>query len=152
MNSTVRFFTALLFVLIAISGHNPAAQSPLPTLTDPNLTVRAVISGLEQPTSMAFIGANEFLVLEKASGRVKHVLNGALVQIALDLAVNNASERGLLGIALHPQFATNRFVYLYWSCSAPQGPSTFQVSSNTCPATPATGADTAEIVSVPLLG
>jgi aldose sugar dehydrogenase len=101
---------------------------------------------------MAFIGPNEFLVLEKASGRVKHVLNGALAQIVLDLAVNNASERGLLGIALHPQFASNRFVYLYWSCSAPQGPSSFQVSASTCPATPATGADTADLVTVPLLG
>jgi glucose/arabinose dehydrogenase len=133
-------------------GREPAAQSPLPTLTDSNLTVRAVITGLEQPTSMAFLGANEFLVLEKATGRVKHVINGALAQIVLDLAVNNASERGLLGIALHPQFATNRLVYLYWSCAAPQGPSSFEVSAPTCPLTPATGADTDDLVSVPLLG
>jgi len=33
----------------------------------------------------------------------------------LDLAVNSASERGLLGIALHPSFASNGFVYLFWS-------------------------------------
>ena len=44
-------------------------------------------------------------MLKKATGRVKHVINGALAQIALDIAVNSASERGLLGIALHPQFA-----------------------------------------------
>jgi glucose/arabinose dehydrogenase len=81
----------------------------LPTLSDPNLTVRAVISGLDQPTSMAFIGANEFLVLEKATGRVKHVINGALAQIVLDLSVNNASERGLPRHALHPQFTAKPF-------------------------------------------
>lgn len=34
------------------------------------------------------------------------------VDVVLDLAVNFASERGLLGIAVHPQFATNRAVYL----------------------------------------
>jgi glucose/arabinose dehydrogenase len=152
MKSTVRVSTAFALVLILVGQPNPSGQSPLPTVTDPNLTVREVITGLEQPTSMAFIGANEFLVLEKASGRVKHVQNGALVQIALDLAVNNASERGLLGIALHPQFSANKLVYLYWSCSAPQGPSSFQPSAPTCPATPATGGDTADIVSVPLLG
>jgi glucose/arabinose dehydrogenase len=152
MSPTVRFTTALFLLLIAASSREPAAQSPLPTLSDPNLTVRQVIGDLEQPTSMAFIGNNEFLVLEKATGRVKHVLNGALAQIALDLAVNSASERGLLGIALHPQFSANRLVYLYWSCSAPQGPTTFQPSAPTCPATPATGADTADTVSVPLLG
>lgn len=152
MRSAVRLFLACLLLLIAVGRGEFAAQSPLPTLTDPNLVVREVIGDLEQPTSMAFIGDNEFLVLEKATGRVKHVINGALAQIALDLAVNNASERGLLGITLHPQFATNRFVYLFWSCWAPQGPSTFQISAFTCPETPATGADTGEIVFVPLFG
>jgi glucose/arabinose dehydrogenase len=149
MNRTRRLVTPLFCLLIAVSS---VAQSPQPTLTDPNLSVRTVIANLEQPTSMAFIGANEFFVLEKATGRVKHVINGALAQIVLDLAVNNASERGLLGIALHPQFSSNRYVYLYWSCVAPMGPSSFQVSANTCPATPATGGDSADIVSVPLLG
>jgi glucose/arabinose dehydrogenase len=148
----VRFVVALLPLLILLIGRDPAAQSPLPTLRDPNLMVRSVITGLEQPTSMAFIGANEFLVLEKASGRVKHVINGALAQIVLDLAVNNASERGLLGIALHPQFTSNRFVYLFWTCAAVHGPTTFEVSATTCPAQPATGADVTEIVDVPLLG
>ena len=35
--------------------------------------------------------------------------------VALDLAVNSGSERGLLGIALHPKFRKNGFVYLFWS-------------------------------------
>ena len=39
--------------------------------------------------------------------------------------MNNASERGLLGIALDPNFATNHLVYLYWTES-----STGAVSSN----------------------
>ena len=33
----------------------------------------------------------------------------------LDLAVNSNSERGLLGIALHPKFKRNGWVYLFWS-------------------------------------
>jgi hypothetical protein len=43
----------------------PAAISP--TMLDPNLTVTSVITGLNQPTSMAFIGANDFFVLEKTT-------------------------------------------------------------------------------------
>src|SRR5688572_5976778 len=152
MSASVRSAVVLLPLLLLLDGREPAAQSSLPTLTDPNLSVRTVITGLDQPTSMAFIGTNEFLVLEKATGRVKHVINGALAQIVLDLAVNNASERGLLGIALHPQFTSNRFVYLFWTCTAVHGSSTFEVSATTCPATPATGADVTEIVDVPLLG
>src|SRR5262249_34045324 len=73
-----------------------------PELTDPNLAVSTVISGLDQPTGMAFLGQDDFLVLEKATGKVQHVVNGAIANTALDLAVNSASERGLLGIALQP--------------------------------------------------
>jgi uncharacterized repeat protein (TIGR01451 family) len=94
----------------------PAAPSP--TMLDDNLTVSTVISGLDQPTSMAFIGPNDFLVLERATGKVKRIVNGALHSTPLDLPVNNASERGLLGIALHPKFSQNHFVYLFWTESS----------------------------------
>jgi uncharacterized repeat protein (TIGR01451 family) len=109
----------------------PAAISP--TMLDPNLTVSTVVSGLVQPTSMAFLGANDFLVLEKASGKVQRVVNGVLQSSVLDLTVNSASERGLLGIALHPQFASNQFVFLFWSESS-------------------TGADTTNVDDIAVLG
>ena len=50
------------------------AQGSGPSLVDPNLAVRAVTTNLSQPTSMAFIGANDILVLEKASGKVQRVV------------------------------------------------------------------------------
>ena len=102
-------------------------------MLDDNLTVSTVVSGLDQPTSMAFIGPNDFLVLERATGKVQRIVNGALHSTPLDLAVNNASERGLLGIALHQKFAQNGFVYLFWTESS-------------------TGSDTANVDQVALLG
>ncbi|HEX8150800.1 MAG TPA: CHRD domain-containing protein [Pyrinomonadaceae bacterium] len=98
-----------------------AAAASGPVMLAPGLGVRTVVAGLNQPTSMAVIGTNDFLVLEKASGRVVRVKNGVARGVALDLNVNSASERGLLGIALHPGFATNRFVYLYWTESTTPG-------------------------------
>jgi uncharacterized repeat protein (TIGR01451 family) len=109
----------------------PAAPSP--AMLDDNLTVSTVITGLDQPTSMAFLGPNDFLVLEKATGKVKRIVNGVLHSTPLDLAVNNASERGLLGIALHPAFSQNGFLYLFWTESS-------------------TGVDTANIDEVAVLG
>jgi uncharacterized protein (TIGR03118 family) len=113
---------------------NPSSVSPpdAPTMTDLNLHVTTVVSGLDQPTSMVFLGPGELLVLEKASGRVQHVIAGT-VSTALDLAVNSASERGLLGIALAPDFARSHAVYLYWTQSS-------------------TGADSTSLSQVPLLG
>jgi glucose/arabinose dehydrogenase len=82
---------------------------------------------------MAFTGPNEAFVLEKASGKVQRVVNGAVQSTVLDLAVNSASERGLLGIALDPDFPIDPGVYLYWTESS-------------------TGADSVNLADVPLLG
>jgi aldose sugar dehydrogenase len=127
--SAALFFFGLL-ALIAPS-HLQAQTGP--TMLDPHLAVRTVVSGLTQPTSMAFIGPSDFFVLEKASGRVRRVTNGVIQATVLDLAVNSGSERGLLGIALHPDFPTDPGVYLYWTEST-------------------TGADTANLADVALLG
>ncbi|MFL6447562.1 MAG: PQQ-dependent sugar dehydrogenase [Bryobacteraceae bacterium] len=95
-----------------------------PTLADPNLQVTTVITGLSQPTGIAFLGPNDFFVIEKASGRVKRVVNGAVTAVVLDLPVNSNSERGLLGIAIHPNFPANSSVYLYWTESSTGADST----------------------------
>lgn len=86
-----------------------------PSVLEPGLDVRTVISGLTTPIAVAFIANDDMLLLEKNTGRVLRVTDGVIKGTALDLAVNNASERGLLGIALHPQFPDNPGVYLYWT-------------------------------------
>src|SRR3954469_23412224 len=101
------------------------------TMLVPDLDVRPVATGLVAPTTMAFLGANDFLVLEKISGKVQRVTDGVRTGAVLDLPVNNYGQRGLLGITLHPQFATNHLVYLYWTESS-------------------TGADSAAIPQTPL--
>jgi aldose sugar dehydrogenase len=128
---------SLLTVLLAmVAGRQEApitAQAATPTMLHPDLGVRPVVTGLTQPTTMAFIGGDDFLVLEKSTGRVQRVVSGSVAATVLDLAVNFGSERGLLGIALHPDFPANPGVYLYWTESS-------------------TGADTNVLADTPLLG
>jgi glucose/arabinose dehydrogenase len=85
-------------------------------MIDPNLAVSPVVSGLIEPIGLAFLGDDDFLVLEKSTGRVKRVVDGAVQSTVLELPVNSFSERGLLGIALHPDFDKNHFVYIRWTC------------------------------------
>jgi aldose sugar dehydrogenase len=121
--------------LVQPESANPAL-APLtngPQLQDRNLRVQPLVSGLVSPTTMAFLGPDDFLVLEKNTGRVKRVIGGAVHSTVLDLAVNFASERGLLGIALHPEFPADPGVYLYWTEST-------------------TGDDTNVLSATPLLG
>lgn len=120
-----------------------ACPGPGPCMLVPDLTVRTVTNGLAEPTGIAFLGADDFFVIEKSTGKVKRVTGGVVqANPVLDLAVNSASERGLLGIALHPNFATNGFVYLYWTCSG-------QPAAADCDSTLG---DSTDLAQVPLLG
>jgi aldose sugar dehydrogenase len=129
------------------------AQAAGPTMLDPSLAVRTVVSGLTTPTSIAFLGPSDLLVLEKNTGRVLRVTNGAVQGVVLDLSVNFASERGLLGIALHPDFPANPGVYLYWSCRSTAPPTDpFFPDERRCLDANMSGPDTSDVLQVPLLG
>jgi glucose/arabinose dehydrogenase len=122
-----------LGVAVVAGGMATSSQAGAQTLLDDSLSVSTTVSGLSQPITMAFIGPDDILVTEKASGQVKRVTGGVVTGVVLDLAVNSASERGLLGIALHPDFPDNPGVYLFNTEST-------------------TGADTNAVAEVPLLG
>ena len=59
------------------------------TVVDPGLQVETVATGLTQPTSMAFIGNDDILVLQKANGQVRRIVGGALqTRFVLDVPVH----------------------------------------------------------------
>ena len=87
-------------------------------LIDPSLKVEPVFSdGLKGPTtSMAFLGPNDILVLEKNTGKVQRILNGNLQEKPLLQAnVSTEVELGMLGIAISKNQAGKPFVFLYYS-------------------------------------
>ena len=74
------------------------------------------MAGLDFPTTMAFLGPDDFLILEKNTGNVKRVTNGVLLEKPLlHVNTNIKDERGLLGIAVskkklsdYPYFVENK--------------------------------------------
>ncbi|HJQ98121.1 MAG TPA: PQQ-dependent sugar dehydrogenase [Candidatus Polarisedimenticolaceae bacterium] len=84
------------------------------TVDDPMVGVETVAGGLIAPTGMAFIGPDDILVLQQIDGTVLRVTDGVVQpNPVLDLPVDSALlDRGLLGIALDPDFANDGFVYL----------------------------------------
>jgi glucose/arabinose dehydrogenase len=80
------------------------------------LDVRTVATGLETPRDLAFLPDGRALLTERP-GRVRlldpvHGVQGAPVAT---IDVSTTDEGGLLGLALDPEFAENRFVYLYYA-------------------------------------
>src|ERR671930_1462623 len=88
-----------------------------PIIADPNLKVELVVRGLKSPTSMAFLGPNDILVLEKNNGTVQRIVNGVMLpKPLLDVNVATLNDRGMLGIAV----AKNNndrptYVFLYFT-------------------------------------
>ena len=113
----------------------PVAPTPAPTPTptpSPRIgpavveNVQLIASGLEAPWSVALAPDGRLFVTERP-GRVRIVRLGAGGGLeakpwaTLPARANPDAERGLLGIALDPDFARTGFVYLYYSYAAPGG-------------------------------
>lgn len=130
--------TVTAIIACCLTAANLRADSKPVAILDPNLQVTTVVTGLNQPIGVVFLPRNDgvidMLVLEKASGQVKRVINGVVQpDPALDLAVNSASERGLLSMVLHPNFPATPQVFIRWTESS-------------------TGVDSGVINDVPLVG
>src|SRR5688572_3722070 len=84
--------------------------------------VESVVSNLEVPWSLSFAPDGRLFVTERP-GRVRIVdLSRSTDELALTLSgVYAQGEAGLLGLALDPDFAGNRFVYLYYSAQSGGG-------------------------------
>jgi glucose/arabinose dehydrogenase len=111
-------------VMFSLTPNNPVevdtAQSQeekeiLPKLHDDTLGIELVTEGLEFPTSMRFLDANNILVLQKDDGKVLLVPRGQPYnQTVLQVRVANEAERGLLGVAIwnnSPNYNTTVFLY-----------------------------------------
>ena len=89
--------TACLAAALAVialgrsSALRVTAQSTDPSVVDPSLAVTTVAAGFTQPVAIAFLGLDDYFVIEKGSGRVWRVMNG-IRSIVLDLPVNSGSE------------------------------------------------------------
>ncbi|MFP5264801.1 MAG: PQQ-dependent sugar dehydrogenase [Blastocatellia bacterium] len=89
----------------------PAAQEQSPQEIRPELV--QVFSGLNSPVYVtnSHDGTNRLFIIEKP-GRIRVAQPGAAsTSVFLDISasvLSGGSEQGLLGLAFHPQFATNR--------------------------------------------
>ncbi|MBL8955893.1 MAG: thrombospondin type 3 repeat-containing protein, partial [Myxococcaceae bacterium] len=102
---------ARLLLLVLISSSAFAQVLP------PQFQDVVVFSGLTNPTAIRFATDGRIFVAEK-SGRVKvfSSLTDPTPDIVIDVraAVNDYWDRGLLGLALHPNFPATPYVYVFY--------------------------------------
>lgn len=89
--------------------------SPLLAALPSGFTETLVASGISSPTAMAVAPDGRVFVCQQ-DGRLRVIKDGALLPTPfLTVAVDSNGERGLLGVAFDPDFATNQFVYVYYT-------------------------------------
>ena len=96
----------------------PAEAQTLPA----NFELVRVASGLNLGVGFASAADGTLFIAEKG-GVVRVLRNGALLPapfVDLSAEVNNTSDRGLLGIALHPSFPAQPYVYLLYTYDPPE--------------------------------
>ena len=95
---------------------NAAIGSESANIRDSNLRVESVVEGLEFPTTMAFLGPDDFLVLEKEKGTVQRVTNGEILpEPLLDVNVATSQERCMCGVAVSKHIPGHTYVFLYYT-------------------------------------
>ena len=104
-----------LFVIFFFVRSLSFAVTALPT----GFVESQFVTGLSGPTAMAFAPDGRIFVSEQA-GKLRVIKNGQLLTAPfLTVTVNSSGERGLLGVTFDPNFASNNFVYVYYTATTP---------------------------------
>ena len=123
----------LAAAFVVAQSYQPQCGKTTPAVTGPvadefttadglQLGVQVIATNLEIPWSLAFAPDGRLFFTERP-GRVRVYLNGEVLAVpALTLDdVHAEGESGALGIALHPDFANNHFVYLLYTANTSGG-------------------------------
>jgi glucose/arabinose dehydrogenase len=89
----------------------------------PAVEARPVATGLDQPVAFTFAPDGDLWYVEKGSGEIRILdpdTDDDRLFATVD-GVNADGERGMLGIALHPDYPDEPFVYVYATRSADGG-------------------------------
>lgn len=106
-------YSALLFLLLFAAGttieKTAHAEPPVSFRSTPIVT-----TGINNPTTLAFAPDGRLFIAERG-GAVKIYQDGALLpEPFIQLPAWEEGDRGLLGIALDPDFSNNHYVYLHY--------------------------------------
>lgn len=122
------FLFLLLIIIVAVGffflAYGNVFKRLTPNLSSPGVNqtqseaVKVIAKNLDTPWALAFLPEqNDKLLLTERPGKLSIVdlKNGAVNLISEIKEVKEIGEGGLLGVAVDPQFSTNRFIYLYYT-------------------------------------
>jgi glucose/arabinose dehydrogenase len=111
------FYTVLIGLVILSLNLELSAQ----TLTPADVTLNLFYSGLSNPVGITNCGDHRLFLQEQAQGDIEIIdTNGVYIGTFLDLTsvISTGGERGLLGLAFHPDYFDNGFFFVNYTNTA----------------------------------
>ncbi|GIW52753.1 MAG: glucose sorbosone dehydrogenase [Gemmatimonadales bacterium] len=106
-------FRSQIFALFFRPGEPPQGTGGLRLADLSEEDIRVVATGLDTPWEIAFLPEGGMLVTERP-GNLVEIRDGEQRRVEIP-SVYEAGESGLMGLALHPDFAENRLLYVYYT-------------------------------------
>lgn len=111
--------SSLLLLVLLLPSCGGTASSPTPTPTPSTLVLTNVVGGLSRPLGLEKPPGDGRLFVVEQAGTIRIIKNGALLPgnfLDIQGLVNfDGSEQGLLGMAFHPNYSTNRKFYVNYN-------------------------------------
>jgi glucose/arabinose dehydrogenase len=123
LNDDARKLALTLFLALVVGLASVFAYAAGPARGEalvPGFTDTLFADGISSPTAMAFAPDGRLFVAQKTGElRVIRQDGTLLAQPFLKVRPDTRGERGLLGVAFDPEFATNGYVYVYYTAKRP---------------------------------
>lgn len=162
---SVWFLASLLLIGLGLTRFEPAisevdallavADSPAPAVPDSDfagLKATLIVDGLGPLTDMTGLPGSDVLLVTEKEGRVRAIVDGdALDEPFLDLTHvvgSRGNEQGLLTIELHPQFAENGRLFLFYT-DLDEDSQLVEVSADSIDRTVSDGREPRQVLEIP---
>lgn len=111
----IGFFT-FGYVALYKKSDPTASKTDTPYSKETSYTweTEVLLTGLEIPWDVAVL-PDETLLITERTGKVKHWDKKNQPTTVAEIPVAIVSESGLTGVAIHPKFESNSYVYLYYT-------------------------------------
>ncbi len=112
-----RTVTVVLAILVFACAAAPALADVLPS----KYRIEPVLRGLNRAEAVAFAPDGRVFIAERTTGKLLVMKHGKLLATPfVQLPVATGSEEGLLGVTVHPDFAANGWVYVFYTQASPK--------------------------------
>ncbi len=124
MSSFARFLSFCLSLVLAFSCKPPAGEGT--EKPEDNRFTKVVLSeGMDEPMEMDFLPGGRIIIVERKGGVKIFDGNTGEIKLVATIPVNTKytnkegvireAEEGLMGVAVHPDYARNNWLYLYYA-------------------------------------